>query len=49
MDFQTFTEKEKEKAFNSIGPASAHSAQTYTEYRRARVRAVIFAQRPSLV
>jgi hypothetical protein len=47
MDFQTFSEKEKEKAFNSIGPASAHSAQTYTEYRRAR--AVIFAQRPSLV
>jgi hypothetical protein len=49
MDFQTFLEKEKEKAFNSIGPSSTHSAQTYTEYRCARDRVVIFAQRPSLV
>jgi hypothetical protein len=48
MDFQTFSEKEKEKAFNTIGPTSAHSAQTYTEYRRARDRAVIFVQRPSV-
>jgi hypothetical protein len=47
--FPNLIRKRKRETINSVGPKPAQSAQIYTEFGRARDRAVNFAKRPSVI